>query len=173
MTTPILTVIPMDEFVADIGQLASNVRASGWAAHFIVGVGRGGLTPATFLSHALDWPLLSVDYSTGASDFSEGLLVKLAMRSSEGERLLFVDDINDSGRTIAHLRRTLKDCGGDLANIRFGVLIDNSRSSQQVDFQARVIDRRVTQDWFVFPWEAVASADTITRDAQSAHVETQ
>jgi hypothetical protein len=34
-----------------------------------------------------------------------------------------------------------------------------------VSYRARVIDRRVVKDWFVFPWEAVATADAIAQDA--------
>ena len=49
--------------------------------------------------------------------------------------------------------------------VRFATLIDNSVSTERVDYRARVIDRTVTKDWFVFPWEAVAPAASHLADA--------
>lgn len=45
------------------------------------------------------------------------------------------------------------------------MLIDNVSSAERIDYRARTIDRQVTKDWFVFPWEAVAPAATIAEDA--------
>ena len=50
-------------------------------------------------------------------------------------------------------------------HIRFATLLDNIRSSQRVDYAAREIDRSVTKDWFVFPWESVAPATSLEEDA--------
>ena len=100
-----------------------------WEPSFIIGVGRGGLTPAVYLSHATSIPMLSVDYSSNVPDFAAELLVKLAKRTQAGERLLFVDDINDSGGTITHLRGELAAAGAVAENVRFAVLIDNTISA--------------------------------------------
>jgi hypoxanthine phosphoribosyltransferase len=163
---PIFTPVPQDAFVAAIHSLAAQLaNDAGWKPDFIIGVGRGGLVPAVFLSHATGLPTLSVDYSSQVKDFADAPLVKLAARTVAGERLLFLDDINDSGRTIAHLRRTVADAGAVEGAVRFAVLIDNATSAERIDYSARVIDRTVTKDWFVFPWEAVAPAATIAGDA--------
>ena len=60
------------------------------AADVLIGIGRGGLVPAVFLSHATGLPMLSMDYSSRAPDFAAERLVKLAARSRTGERLLLV-----------------------------------------------------------------------------------
>jgi len=151
MTTPILTDIPFDRFTGQIDALASQIAASGWRPDHLVGVGRGGLVPATWLSHALDVPLLSIDLSAGIADFADLLLDRLAKRALGGERLLIVDDINDSGRTIMGLRAAL--AAAPSGQLRFAVLIDNIGSDTRVDYAAETIDRAVTKDWFVFPWE--------------------
>ena len=78
---------------------------------------------------------------------------------------MFVDDINDSGRTIGLLRGKLAEAGAPAAHIRFATLIDNVVSAQRVDYRARTIDRTVTKDWYVFPWEAVAPRAAIEEDA--------
>ncbi len=162
---PVFAPIAHDAFVASVHALADAIRASGWTPDFIIGIGRGGLAPAVYLSHATGLTMLSVDYSSQVKEFAEAPLVKLAERTRAGEKLLFVDDINDSGRTIAHIRSVLAAVGATEAVMRFATLIDNVSSAERVDYRARTIDRRETKDWFVFPWEAVAPAASIEQDA--------
>lgn len=162
---PVFTPIDHDRFLAAIAALAAQIGADGWAPSYLIGIGRGGLVPAVFLSHACGLPMLSVDYSSRVEAFAGEALAKLAARTLAGDRLLFVDDINDSGGTIAQLRATLADHGAVDGAIRFATMIDNSRSAQRVDYRAETIDRAVTKDWFVFPWEQVAPPDTVAEDA--------
>lgn len=162
---PELTPISQGDFVDAVHVLAGQIARMDWRPSFLIGIGRGGLVPAVFLSHATGLPTLSVDYSSQVPDFAAEPLRKLARRTQQDERLLFVDDINDTGRTIVHLRQVLADAGAIAANVRFATLIDNVRSLARVDYAARVIDRAVTKDWFVFPWEAVAPTATILEDA--------
>jgi hypoxanthine phosphoribosyltransferase len=162
---PIFTRIAHDDYVAQVLALADQVRSADWQPSFIIGIGRGGLAPAVYLSHATGLPMLSVDHSSDVPDFADAPLVRLAARTREGERLLFLDDINDTGGTIAKLRRALIEAGGVADRIRFATLIDNSGSAERVDYRARTIDRAVTKDWFVFPWEAVAPQTSLDDDA--------
>lgn len=159
------TPITYDRFLADIETLAQRIESEGWRPDFIVGIGRGGLVPGAFLSHRTGISLLSVDHSSKVYDFAEALLVHLAGCTTRGERYLFVDDINDSGKTIAHLRDTLRANGGSDQNARFAVLIDNASSRERVDYSAWSIDRRIDKDWFVFPWESVAPVETLAEEA--------
>jgi hypoxanthine phosphoribosyltransferase len=161
----VFTDIPHDEFVAAVHALAALLADDDWKPDFIIGIGRGGLAPAVYLSHATGMPMLSVDYSSQVKDFADEPLAKLARRTQTGERLLFLDDINDSGRTIGHLRDVLSAAGAAPGSIRFATLIDNVSSAQKVDYRARTIDRTVNKDWFVFPWEAVAPAQSLVEDA--------
>ncbi|RJF85392.1 phosphoribosyltransferase [Sphingomonas cavernae] len=165
MTEPVLTPVKYDAFVADIHTLAAALAGSEWQPGFIIGIGRGGLVPATYLSHACGIPLLSIDHSTGIDGFGNRLLAELASQTRDGTKLLVVDDINDSGRTIAHVRGAIREAGGVADNIHYAVLIDNIVSTERVDYCARRIDRTVTKDWFVFPWEAVADRESVLRDA--------
>ncbi|WP_267397112.1 MULTISPECIES: phosphoribosyltransferase family protein [unclassified Sphingomonas] len=162
---PIFTPVAHDEVVAAVRQLADAIAGDGWRPDVIVGIGRGGLVPAVFLSHAIGAPMQSVDWSGGEPAVTDLALARLAGRTRAGGRLLVVDDINDSGRTIAQLRGALAAAGARGNGVRFATLIDNVASAERVDYRARSIDRRVTKDWFVFPWEAVAPAESIAADA--------
>lgn len=165
MPMPELTPILHEDFVAAVKLLAAQIADSGWTPDFLIGIGRGGLTPAVFLSHAAGLQMLSVDYSSPVPDFSGEPLVKLAARTRAGEKLLFVDDINDTGGTINRLIAELGAAGATRENVRFATLMDNCRSAARVDYAARIIDRAVVKDWFVFPWEAVAPTATVLEDA--------
>ena len=163
---PVFTPIPHELFVSDVLALADAVRSDpDWQPDYLIGIGRGGLIPAVYLSHAITGPMLSVDYSARNEDLAAPALARLAERTREGARLLFIDDINDSGATIGRLRDGLAAAGAIAAHHRFATLLDNVRSGQRVDYAARTIDRSVTKDWFVFPWEAVAPDAAIEADA--------
>ena len=163
--TPTLTPFTHDEFVAAVRALAGELLADDWSPSLLVGVGRGGLAPAVYLSHATGLPMVSIDFSTPIPEFNAALIEALARRSRDGERLLFVEDINDSGRTIRAIRAQMVAARADMAMVRFIVLIDNAVSGERVDYRFRMIDRTVTKDWFIFPWEAMAPREAILDDA--------
>lgn len=163
---PVFTEIAYDRFVADVRTLAAGIAAEpGWRPDFLIGIGRGGLAPAVFLSHATGIPTLSCDLSSAVKEFADDVLARLAARARAGETLLFVDDINDSGGTILRLRTSLAAEGAPAERIRFAVLIDNVVSRATVEYRARTIDRTEVKDWFVFPWEAMAPQQSLDSDA--------
>lgn len=166
MTT--LSYIVQDRFVEQVQALAKLIGGDDWRPDFILGIGRGGLVPAVFLSHATTIPLLSVDHSTQVAPFGDELLAQIARQTAGGTRILIVDDINDSGKTIAYLRKAIGN-DGTLENLRVAVLIDNIRSIQTVDYRAETIDRNEDQSWFVFPWEAMAPGEDTLVAAAEAH----
>lgn len=164
--SPVFTSISHAQFVADVHALAAALAADdGWQPTFLIGIGRGGLVPAVFLSHATGIATLSCDLSSEVKEFADDVLVRLAERTRAGETLLFIDDINDSGRTIHSLRERLALAGAAPGSVRVAVLLDNIVSAEKVDYRARTIDRSVTKDWFVFPWEAVAPRASLEEDA--------
>ncbi len=163
---PTLRYISHDAFLHDVETVARAVEAAAWRPDFLVGIGRGGLIPAAYLSHRIDIPMLSVDHSSKVFSFGDELLGKLGDQIDGGTNILFVDDINDSGSTIRYIREALARAGEVTDRVRFAVLIDNIRSAARVDYSSRAIDRLVDKDWFVFPWEAVASRRTLVAEAR-------
>jgi hypoxanthine phosphoribosyltransferase len=162
---PVLAYVPYEDFLADLDAVAAKIGADSWRPDFLVGIGRGGLVPAAFLSHRLDIAMLSVDVSSGEPGFADDLLVKLAAKMNAGKRILIIDDINDSGGTIAFLRGALAAQGGGGERVRVAVLLNNLRSRAAVDYWSRTIDRDEDKRWFVFPWEAQADRRTLIEEA--------
>jgi hypoxanthine phosphoribosyltransferase len=163
VTGIVFTPFTHEDMVAGVHAIAA--AAADWSPSLLVGVGRGGLTPAVYLSHRMGLSMVSIDYSTKIAQFGEELIAILAQRTRDGDRLLFIEDINDSGKTIGEIRAALTAHGAIAEQIRFAVLMDNVRSSQQVEYGFRTIDRSVQKDWFVFPWEAMAPREALAADA--------
>lgn len=155
-----------EQFLADVETIARLVEDDSWKPDFIVGIGRGGLVPGTFLSHRLGIPLLSIDHSSKVHVFSDALLTHLAGCLKSGERYLFVDDINDSGKTLARFKAILDPSSSLHDGLRFSVLISNVGSCETVDYAARTIDRSADKRWFIFPWGSVASRAAQEHDAR-------
>jgi uncharacterized protein len=164
---PELHYIPYETFFADVWTVAEKVQGDAWTPDFVIGIGRGGLVPAVYISHQLNLPMLSIDHSSKVPGFADELLGKVAEKSAAGTRLLFVDDINDSGGTIDYIRQLLADNGCDDHNLRFAVVINNKNSKVSVEYWAQTIDRHEDKRWFVFPWEAVGTNRTIVEEAMS------
>lgn len=156
-----------EHFLPLVDGLARKLAETDWLPGFVVGLGRGGLVPAVYLSHRLNVPMLSVDHSSKMPGFADELLVKLAAMSSSGTQFLFIDDINDSGGTIEYIKALLNEHHAALSNVRFGVLLNNTRSRADVDLWAEHIDRNTDKRWFVFPWESLASETAIIEEANT------
>jgi xanthine phosphoribosyltransferase len=162
---PELFYIGHDRFLADLEAVARQIEADDWRPDFLVGIGRGGLVPAAYLSHRTGIPMLSVDHSSGEAGFADELLAKLAAKMRVGLNILIVDDINDSGTTIAFLREAIAAYGGIADRLRVAVLINNVSSRAKADYWSEEIDRTRDKRWFVFPWEAVAPQEELVSAA--------
>ena len=165
--SPVLHFIAYDDFLSSTRALAAQVRGDDERPDYVIGIGRGGLTPAVYISHELQVPMLSIDHSAKVPGFADELLAKVAAMTAQGTRVLFVDDINDSGGTINYLRGFLADNGCDVSHMRFAVLLNNVGSGARVDYAVETIDRSTDKRWFVFPWEAVMSEAELADEARA------
>ncbi|MBT0668204.1 phosphoribosyltransferase [Novosphingobium profundi] len=156
-----------EDFLAKVRVLSRLIAEGDWQPEFVIGIGRGGLVPGCYVSHQLEVPMLSIDHSAKLPGFADELLAKVAAMSAQGHKLLFMDDINDSGGTIEYIRGRLVEGGADMACCRFAVIINNTSSKAQVELWAETIDRSDDKRWFVFPWEAVSTREAITAEALS------
>ena len=165
MPAPEFFYVPYERFLDEVETVARLIEADEWRPDFLVGIGRGGLVPAAYLSHRTGIALLSVDHSTGEAGFGDELLDRLAAKIRDGARILIVDDINDSGGTIEYLRAAIDAKSGDPAGLRIAVLVNNIRSRSHSEYHGSELDRDADKRWYVFPWEAVAPRETLAREA--------
>ena len=106
----------------------------------IVAIGRGGFIPGVQLSHRLGIHFTPLMWQTRDGNIAQH---HIAARG----RALVVDDINDSGKTLADVTSTCTWLDG------YSVAVQISKTSsifKTVDFYAELGDDDV---WYEFPWE--------------------
>lgn len=136
--------------------LHQQIRKSEIRFDKVVGISRGGLVSSTVLSHRLQIPLRVVEWSTRDTGYQfcpEDLYQSII----EGQQILLVDDIVDSGKTI----RELLDIWGreDDINVKVACIVYNKAQNIVVpDFYYDVIDRSEDSSWVNFWWEQNESA---------------
>ena len=83
-----------------IGDISMKMHRDNWKPDYIVGLTRGGLIPAVYLSHYLDVPMetLKVSFRDSTSESESNLW--MAEDAFNGKNILIVDDINDTGATL-------------------------------------------------------------------------
>ncbi len=155
--------------VLDLIRQMSN---DNWKPDYIVGVNRGGLTPAVMISHFINVPMLTLDVKLRDHISQPESNTSMPLDALEGRQILIVDDINDSGETfnwiINDWRSTLSPevMYGAIPhapterlllwrrNIRFAVLTENLASDfHEVDYSVETVNKLEDDVWIVFPWE--------------------
>jgi len=118
----------------------------------IVGIARGGLLPALHLSHALDVPMECMPWSTRDSTIKM-YSGPVDQELQSGKTVVFVDDINDSGLTMAQIKEeylTSPPMEVQPRDMRFVSLVEKTESKFKTDAcSLRIEDPR----WICFPWE--------------------
>lgn len=133
-------------------ELAQQIVDSGFEPEIIIAVARGGLLPAGALSYTMGIKLsdaINVEFYTDVAEtLPDPVLLEplLDVESISDRRLLVVDDVADSGRTLHLVLDLLKNYG---AEVRSAVLYGKSRSEISPDYIWKHTD-----DWIVFPWSA-------------------
>lgn len=119
----------------------------------IVGLSRGGLDIGVKLSHYFEVPFEPLKWQTRNGDFQDYDNLRRVM--SEYQRVLVIDDILDSGRSIKDIVEFVDTMGADAGKLYTATLIENLAVSNInfPDFSAVEIDKSVDDAWIVFPWE--------------------
>jgi hypoxanthine phosphoribosyltransferase len=138
------------DLISDVHKIADEIIADGNTYDYIVGIARGGLIPAVILSHYLDIPMRSVSWSTFHKDQMREHAYDIAEDIHEGKRILLVDDILDSGRTITEL---LDDWGCKGCPVSLAVMLYNTDQSIVPNFYGRKFSRTEIPEWIDFWWE--------------------
>jgi hypoxanthine phosphoribosyltransferase len=146
-----------------VQELIRQMWKDRWTPDYVVGITRGGLTPANLISQYLGCPMESLKVSLRDGSEQESNLW-MAEDAFAGKKILIVDDINDSGATLSWIKHDWPSgiyaekekwdaIWGD--SVRVAVLYDNeaSKSTLDVDYSAENINKIDDPCWIVFPWE--------------------
>jgi hypoxanthine phosphoribosyltransferase len=136
-------------------ELAVQIEAVQFTPDAVLALARGGLPAAGALAYALgvkNMATLNVEFYTGVDERLEEPLILPPVPDLtllRMERLLVVDDVADTGRTLALARDF---CAEHVADVRTAVLYEKPQSVVRADFVWRRTDK-----WINFPWSTPAA----------------
>ncbi|MFL1999733.1 MULTISPECIES: phosphoribosyltransferase [unclassified Microbacterium] len=141
-----------DGFGAASRDLAREILGDGFVPEVVVAIARGGLLPAGAIAYGLgvkNCGALNVEFYTGIGtvlDAPEVLRPALDTEYLGGRKVLLVDDVADSGRTLALAVAMLRERGADMRSV---VIYTKPTTIIQPDYSWKE-----TSLWIDFPWSA-------------------
>ncbi len=143
-----------------IEQLALMVHHSGWEFDTILCLARGGMRPGDILSRIFDVPLAIMSTSSYRDDHGtkQGHLdIAHYITTPKGQiagRVLLVDDLADSGKTLHDVMDMLRDKYHAISDIRSAVLWTKGVSTFAPDYSVQNLP---TSPWIHQPFEVYDS----------------
>ena len=141
--------VSWDQFHRDARALAWRLAGAGTQWRAIVCITRGGLVPAAIISRELGIRIIETVSVASYHDYtSQGELAVLkevtpALLENDGEGVLIVDDLTDTGKTAAVVRAMMPKA-------HFATIYAKPKGRPLVD----TFVTEVSQDtWIYFPWD--------------------
>ena len=148
--------VSWDEYNTLVERLALQVHESGWRFNQVICIARGGLRVGDILSRIYELPLAILSTHSYASDggTTRGELViaeHMTMTAPRlGDRVLLVDDMVDSGHTLAAVRNELPLRFPHITDIRTAVVWYKARSMFKPDYYVEYL---ADSPWIDQPFE--------------------
>jgi len=143
-------VLSWERFGSATRELARSVVDSGYEPEMVIAIARGGLVPAGALAYAIGIKAagtLNVEFYSDIEETLPDPVVLEPLLDTDaviGKRLLVVDDVADSGRTLHLVLGLLRR---HTPEVRSAVLYTKPRTIVRPDYSWRETDR-----WINFPW---------------------
>ncbi|MCU1424643.1 MAG: phosphoribosyltransferase [Microbacteriaceae bacterium] len=159
-------VLGWDQFGAASRELATDVLASGFVPEVVVAIARGGLLLAGSIAYALgvkNCGALNVEFYTGVGTRLPEPIMRpplLDEAALDGKRVLLVDDVSDSGRTLAMVDELLLASG---AEVRTVVLYTKPGTLHEPHYTWRRTSR-----WIDFPWSVLPPVEAPAAEGADA-----
>lgn len=119
-------------------EVIRQINADLWTPEIVLGFSRGGLVPANYISQWYDIPMFCINKD-----------VEFKCDLDRYNKVLVIDDINDTGNTLYDFRSRY----GENQGFKYAALIDNSGSKFETNYAGHYINKLEVPDWIVFPWE--------------------
>ena len=152
--------VTADGFLSDSWRLAAQIRASGWRPDLLVALWRGGAAPGVAVHEFLkasgwDVPHAPLECSSYSGIGESGGRVEFVRESGvfsairEGSKVLVVDDVLDTGRTAAAVKKRIESAGAEMRLACVCVKPSGDPDRIAADYSVRSLDG----SWIVFPHE--------------------
>ena len=145
-------------------KVSERIQKSLFEPDIIVGISRGGWIPARIISDLLQNPKLAniaTEFYYGISKTNpKPIITQPVSVSVEGKKILVVDDVADSGKSLSIINNHLKEKRAN--EIKFATIYLKPQSSIIPHYF-----QRKTLDWIVFPWELKEATKLIVEKLSS------
>lgn len=145
--------------------IAHAVREQGIVPDLVIAIARGGFAPARILCDFLnvhDLASLKVEhYAGGAREKGDARMIFPVNTDIRDRRVLLVDDVNDSGGTLAVARPYLRELAPD--RLHTAVLDQKQNSPEAVDLPGRLVTE---WRWLTYPWAVMEDLSAWMRDLE-------
>ncbi|NIR87950.1 phosphoribosyltransferase [Candidatus Bathyarchaeota archaeon] len=144
--------------------LADRVRKAKFKPDVIVGVSRGGWPPARIMSDLLENPELAnvkAEFYLGvAKTKGEPVITQPVSTSVTGKKVLVVDEVADTGKSLRLVRSHLKGRGA--TEVKILTIYYKPWSVVVPDWYGKETSR-----WIVFPWERKETVRQVLKQYKS------
>ena len=147
----------------DVEKMVTNIITQMYNDNFrpeyIVGITRGGLTPAIMMSNRTGIPMKTLDVRLRDTNGLKGKPESnsnMANDAKLGKKILVVDDINDTGATFNWIKDdwTYITTDSVIPGVKFAALTENLGSDfGEVNYYAHEVNKEEDPVWLVYPWE--------------------
>lgn len=150
LSEPEREILTWDNFGAASRELAQTIVDDGFEPDIVLAVARGGLLLAGSISYALGVKAcgaLNVEFYTGIGTVLPEPVVLPPMLDDghlRDKKILIVDDVSDSGRTLEKVVDLVSAWGADVKTV---CLYTKPRTIMVPDYEWRRTDK-----WITFPW---------------------
>ena len=129
---------------------AQKIKTQNYKPELIVAIARGGVVPARILSDLLEIPSISfiqIEFYTNINQTMQEPTLKQTLTTNvTGKKILLIDDISDTGKSLKLAKTHLQTQGA--IEIKTATLYEKPQSVTTPDFY-----EKQTTDWVVFPWD--------------------
>jgi len=130
--------------------LANRIRKANFRPDVIVGISRGGWPPARIMSDLLENPELAnvkAEFYLGVAETKgEPMITQPVSVSVMGKKVLVVDDVADTGKSLRLVRSHLIERGA--TEVKIATIYYKPWSILTPDWY-----EKETSSWVIFPWE--------------------
>jgi hypoxanthine phosphoribosyltransferase len=150
-------IVPLERVYELAFELASQIRRSAFEPDLVVAIARGGFVPSRLVCDFLGVQVLTSvsirHYGAGARAKGTARVQHPLTADVRGLRVLVVDDVNDSGETLAAARVHIERSGP--RELRCAVLHEKTSTCAAADFRGEIVER---WHWLVYQWALVEDA---------------
>ena len=130
--------------------LADKIRKDRFKPDIIVGVSRGGWVPGRVMSDLLENPQIAnvkAEFYKGVAETKgEPIITQPVSMQVKGKKILVIDDVADTGRSLRKVRSHLSEQGA--TDVKIATIYYKPWSVTLPNYY-----EKETKRWVIFPWE--------------------